>query len=517
MTSAAYRRRRIVVGTLAGIVAVVLVIAGYAVWQVARLGFGIQRSSVLDGQPPTDGKELNILLMGLDSRLDINGQPLSQDLYDALHSGDASDGGLNSNVLMFLHVPADGSRAVAFSIPRDGYADLDGCPDKVCKGKIKTAYGLAFDQASRRLAQQGVKDYYQQARDAGRKAQIKTVEKFLGVTINHFVEVTMVAFFEIAKVVQPVTVCVKEDTVDSFSGADFKAGQQQISAEQAVAFVRQRRDTRNSRLQFTDLDRSRRQQAFIVSLLTQLKTSSTLTNPSKVNGIIDVAKRNTAIDDGLDPLSLVRTAQAVQGGNLSFYTLPVKEFQNIGGQDVNIVDLPAIQAMVKEIMNPSPASPSPSPSDSSSATLDGHGYTVDVVNASGTPGAAKAVQDGLAAKGYARGSLGNAGTHTASEVAYAAGAADAAQALAAYLGGVPVREDKALTANRLKVTLGTSFQAPADLKPSTGAGGAGAGGSPGTGTTTASAAPVDATGGGVAGPPPTALTQLSGSGVPCVK
>jgi len=318
-----------VVGTLAGIVAVVLVIAGYAVWQVARLGFGIQRSSVLDGQPPTDGKELNILLMGLDSRLDINGQPLSQDLYDALHSGDASDGGLNSNVLMFLHVPADGSRAVAFSIPRDDYADLDGCPDKVCKGKIKTAYGLAFDQASRRLAQQGVKDYYQQARDAGRKAQIKTVEKFLGVTINHFVEVTMVAFFEIAKVVQPVTVCVKEDTVDSFSGADFKAGQQQISAEQAVAFVRQRRDTRNSRLQFTDLDRSRRQQAFIVSLLTQLKTSSTLTNPSKVNGIIDVAKRNTAIDDGLDPLSLVRTAQAVQGGNLSFYTLPVKEFQNI--------------------------------------------------------------------------------------------------------------------------------------------------------------------------------------------
>ena len=31
------------------------------------------------------------------------------------------------------------------------------------------------------------------------------------------------------------------------------------------------------------------------------------------------------------------------------------------------------------------------------------------------------------------------------------------------------------------------------------------------------AAPVDATGGGVSGPPPTALTELQGSGIPCVK
>ena len=76
---------------IGAVVAVVLVIAGYAVWQVARLGFGIQRSDILEGK--ATGEEMNILLMGLDSRLDMNGKVLSPELYDKLHSGDASSGG----------------------------------------------------------------------------------------------------------------------------------------------------------------------------------------------------------------------------------------------------------------------------------------------------------------------------------------------------------------------------------------------------------------------------------------
>ena len=340
-----YRRRRIVVGLISGLLVVLIGVVGYAVWQVVRLGTGIQRSDILSGKTDgggATGEEINLLLMGLDSRLDMNGKALSADLYEKLHSGDASDGGMNANVLMYVHIPADGSKAVAFSIPRDDYVDLPGCPDDICKGKIKEAYGLTFDQESRRLVQKGVKgdELHQRSRDAARKAQIETVEKFLGVKINHFVEVTMIAFFEIADVVQPITVCVKQPTVDTYSGADFVAGPQQINAEQAVAFVRQRRDTSNPSLMFTDLDRSRRQQAFIVSLLTQLKSSSTFTNPSKISGIIDVAKQNTAIDSGLDPLTLAKTASAMQGGKLNFYTLPIEEFGTTpGGASVNIVDV----------------------------------------------------------------------------------------------------------------------------------------------------------------------------------
>ena len=82
----------------------------------------------------------------------------------------------------------------------------------------------------------------------------------MGIPIDHFVEVTLAAFFQIAEVVQPLTVCLNDDTSDPYSGADFERGVQEIDAAQAMAFVRQRRDVNDET--FTDLDRTRRQQAF---------------------------------------------------------------------------------------------------------------------------------------------------------------------------------------------------------------------------------------------------------------
>jgi LCP family protein required for cell wall assembly len=272
---------------------------GYAVFEYFNLTMGIKRSDILGGKGSTNG-DTNILIMGLDSRLDENGNPLPKQIYNALHAGDQSNGGLNANVLMLLHVPGDGGKATEISIPRDDYVHLAGCPDRQCVGKIKQAYGLAFDQESRRLAiQPGLTgtQRQQKERDAGRKAEISTVKQFLGgVPIDHFVEVTLVAFYQIAQVVQPITVCVNENTQDSYSGANLHRGRQQISASQALAFVRQRRDDTHPALNFTDLDRERRQQAFIASLAYQLKQADTFTDPLKLGKIFDVAKQNTAID-----------------------------------------------------------------------------------------------------------------------------------------------------------------------------------------------------------------------------
>src|SRR5581483_9530193 len=153
---------------------------------------GVGRSDAIRANAPKSaGGDTNILIMGLDSRLDENGNPLPADIYDALHAGNADDGGYNANVLMLLHVPGDGSRATSLSIPRDDYVSLPGCPDKVCKGKIKQAYGLAFDAENRQLIAQGVTDKAQReqrSRDAGRRAEIDAVRAFLGgVPIDHFV------------------------------------------------------------------------------------------------------------------------------------------------------------------------------------------------------------------------------------------------------------------------------------------------------------------------------------------
>ena len=73
-------------------------VVGYAVFEYFNLTSGIQRSDILGGQGSTKG-DTNILIMGLDSRLDENGNPLPARIYNALHAGDQSNGGLNANVL----------------------------------------------------------------------------------------------------------------------------------------------------------------------------------------------------------------------------------------------------------------------------------------------------------------------------------------------------------------------------------------------------------------------------------
>lgn len=363
-----FRRRR-VIAIVAGALALVLVAAGgVVVWKYLDLSNGIRRSSLAmptgTASPgvPQDTGEANILVMGLDSRVDQDGKPLPREMYDAIRAGDQSDGGYNANVLMLIHIPAGGGKAVGISIPRDDYATLAGAPDGVEKSKIKEAYGLRMDEKLRELRKQGVDEAaaYQQARTAARQTQIQTVSDFLGgVRIDHFVEITMAAFYEVATAVQPITVCLNHATKDRFSGADFPAGMQEIDASQAMSFVRQRRDTGPSDLELTDLDRTRRQQAFLVSLAVKLRQASTFTDLGTLQKLIDTAKTYIALDDGFDLLSFAGQAQRLAGGNIAFQTLPVERYETIDGKSVNVVDTEKIHALVASLLNPAAATTAP--------------------------------------------------------------------------------------------------------------------------------------------------------------
>ena len=489
--------------------------SGYA-W--TQLSDGITKSDVLKSipepkaataTPKTPNPDTNILIMGLDTRLDENGDPLPTDIYNALHAGDQTDGGNNSNVLMLLHVPGDGSKATSISIPRDDYASLAGCPDGECMGKIKQAYGLAFDQQSRSIPAGTDKvQREQEERDAGRRAEIQTVSQFLGgVPIDHFVEVTLVAFFQIAQVVQPITVCLNQATQDDFSGANFHQGQQQINASQALAFVRQRRDNVHPELNFTDLDRERRQQAFIASLAYQLMQSGTFTDPAKLQAIFDVAKQNVAIDSGLDLLSFAQQATNLTHGNITFYTLPIDHFGTDPlGEDVNFVDLPLIQSTVHQLLSPPVPTSTSTPTPTSSAPPPT--AVVDVTNASGRAGLATEVSHGLVAHGFTGGTLATQAIVRTSAIEYGAGASAAAGSIATLLGGgISTAPSTTVPAGQVRVVLGSDFI----LSPSL------TGASTATSTTPPPATAVPATGGGVAGPPPTVLSALSGGGIPCVK
>ena len=382
-----------VVTALAAVV--ILVVTGMA-WAGNRNLFGgITISQALEGSPGSTGGDQNILIMGLDSRLDEHGQPLPQDMYNALHAGDETAGGYNANVLIVVHIPDGTGPITAISIPRDDYVELAGCPTSGCEGKIKQAYGLAYqrvmdsiDASSYSESDSDPTVNEQKAREAGRKAQISTVRNLLGIPIDHFIEVTLVAFFQIAQVVQPITVCLNEATYDSFSGADFHKGVQQIDAGQAMAFVRQRRDVNDE--MFTDLDRTRRQQAFIVSLLSALRHGGSLSSPSDLRQLLDVARQNIAVDSALDLSSFVQQASALTDRGVSLYTLPITSFsQDSSGEDINTIDVPTIRSIVHNLVagdlpdTASTTSSTTAPSSSENQPLSAaNGVTLDVVNAS---------------------------------------------------------------------------------------------------------------------------------------
>lgn len=361
-------------GVLAVVVAAVVVAGIGVVVTLSNLN-GIHRSDIAmpAASPgvPQDTGEVNILVMGLDSRVDENGDPYPQDIYDAIHAEDSSVGGYNTNVLIYIHIPAGGGKAVGISIPRDDYVDYANSPDGVSKGKIKEDYGRTFQASYDTLTAQGTdeKTAYQQARDDAREAEIQTVSQFLGgVRIDHFVEVTMAAFYRVAQAVQPITVCLNHATADTYSGADFAAGVQQIDASQAMAFVRQRRDTQYDDVSLTDLDRTRRQQAFMVSLALKLKDAQTFTNFGTLQTLVDTAKQYVALDQGFDLLSLASDAQRLAGGDITFQTLPVESFGTVDGESVNIVDTDKIQQIVHDLLSPpaSTAAPTTTPTDAGS-------------------------------------------------------------------------------------------------------------------------------------------------------
>ena len=473
-------------------------------------------SHALPGALTPAGAEQNILLMGLDSRLDQNGQPLPKEMYEALHAGDETSGGYNANVLILVHISGGDGPITAVSIPRDDYVDLSGCPGSVCKGKVKQAYGLAYQQALNAQANgiwdgAGATDLAareQTAREAGRKAEIGTVKDLLGASVDHFVEITLGAFFQIAKLVQPITVCLNADTVDSYSGADFHQGVQRIDAAQAMAFVRQRRDENDG--SFTDFDRTRRQQAFLVSLFKAVQRGGVLSSLSALRKLLQVAHDNIAVDAGLDLAGFAARAAQLTDRPLSLYTLPIADFgRDPNGSDVNLVDVPTIRRIVHErFFSDTPAALDAVPSATQPPPALAEPVVLDVVNATSRSGLAAAIEDAFADRGFTRGSATTAAAPADdSIIEYGPGAHEGAQMLADQLR-LPATASDTVSAGTVRLTVGTRFPTGDYLAHP---------GATVDGSASGQVTAVAATGTGAHAPAPTDLSQMPATSIPCVK
>jgi anionic cell wall polymer biosynthesis LytR-Cps2A-Psr (LCP) family protein len=468
--------------------AVLLIVAGYAhkvVGQVDALGQGIE----INGSPSVG--PMNILVMGLESRTNFQGQTLSSQQLTETHSGNESSvaggqiGAQDTDTLILIHIFAGGQKAVGFSIPRDDLVDFPHATlDGLTEGKIDAAYDYAYNQyLDDNTGKMSNSALYLGANRAGQLFEIQTVESVTGVHIDHFVESNIIGFYYLAQQFGGMEVCIKaapaqggfpaganltdEDTLvepptdnSGFNAYDDgynrkKGGAQylHLSPAQSLAYVRSR-DT----LPGVDIGRTARQQAAIDYVIWKLKGEGVLSDLGAVTSLLATAKSYLMTDSGWDLPDFATDMSALSGTNLSFTTLASAPTNNVqvpgypGAQSVNFIDVPQIQQDVREAFF-----------GTTSATPPASRVTVDVYDGSGAPGLAGEVSQPFAVMGYKAGAVEVSPPRSQTvtdqtQVFYGPGTGLDAQNIANYLGATAVPLSS-LPAGHVEVLLGSTVTA----------------------------------------------------------
>jgi LCP family protein required for cell wall assembly len=453
---------------------------------VVKAADSIGGSDVLNGGPQTGA--MNILVMGLESRTDYDGNILPEDLLTAMHAGSVQGvengvGGQDTNTLILIHIFAGGQKAVGFSIPRNDYVNFPSAYDGQNTGMIDQAYGLAYAQSlDKTVNDSGMsKDQrYTAANEAGQAATIATVQSVTGQKVDHFAEMNLAGFYELATALGGIEVCLKsynggENLHDpQYSGFNQSSpGYHFLYADQALAFVRQRENLPNE-----DLDRTRRQQAVIDYAIWYLEHKGVFSDLGALTALMGSAKKYVITDQDWNLLDFATEMKALTGKNLSFETLPITGYATIypGGEaeDINTVDVGASQSEVKKAFDPTASAPTSTAKPTSSASAKpkpaapsypASDTVVDVYNAGYTSGLASEVMSGLVGQGYTQGQSANASeSQSVTQVLYGSGASAAANgAKIAAVFGVTAQSSATVSEGAVEVILGTNATLPSAL------------------------------------------------------
>lgn len=448
----------------------VLLISGLGYFAVGKVGDVANAgnltlgggSGVLDGN--SEDGATDILLVGSDSRSDAQGNSLSERELEMLRAGDEEND--NTDTIMVIRVPNDGSSATAVSIPRDTYIS-----DKEYGNmKINGVYGAHKDARYAELSDQGFtneSELESRAKESGREGLIKAVSDLTGVTVDHYAEIGLLGFVLLTDAVGGVEVCLNNAVDEPLSGANFPAGRQTLGGSDALSYVRQRHD-----LPRGDLDRIVRQQSFMASLVNQVLSSGTLTNPAKLNALADAVKRSVIIDDGWDVMGFATQLQNLAGGNVSFGTIPVTSIDGTGdyGESVVTVDVDQVHTFFKDALGDvEPASEDnadeekPAEDNSTADKEDAKSDTeVHVLNASYMEGLASAIAAHLQGEGYTITETGNAaeGLYFESQVLASSEDSKKARAISEALGGLPIQVESSLDDNTVIVVSSEDYAGP---------------------------------------------------------
>ncbi|MXP23149.1 LytR family transcriptional regulator [Gordonia sp. HNM0687] len=433
-------------GLVALLSASVLLCTGYAWNNVNNLNSNITQLGGLELGGADDGA-VDILLVGTDSRTDAKGNPLSADELRLLRSG--QEVATNTDTILLIRIPNDGSSATAISVPRDSYVEVPG----IGMSKINAAYGTTKEGVRQRAVESGesAAAAEEEGTQAGRKALIDSVAGLTGVHVDHYAEVGLLGFVLLTNAVGGVDVCLTDAVNDPYSGARFRAGEQTLNGPKALSFVRQRHG-----LPRGDLDRITRQQVFMASLANKMLSANMLADPGKLAELQRAVSRSVVIDDNWDVVKLAEQLKDLSGGRVKFATIPVvteQGWSEDGQQSVVEVDPTEVRTFTDNLLN----------RKQEAGTAERADYTVDVVNAGTIDGLAANVANILTTKGFQSGETVSGSADDRDTVVYTHAEDAGARQLATDLGGAEVRVDSSLPENRLKAVLTNTYEGPGSI------------------------------------------------------
>ncbi len=217
-----------------------------------------------------------------------------------------AEGG-RSDAIMIARFAGDRRHAQLVSIPRDSWVDIPGHG----RNKINAAYAFG-----------------------GPTLLIQTVEQLTGVRIDHYVTIDFQGIIQVTDDLGGVDVVVASET--SNGPYTFPAGVNHLDGDQARWYLGQRYG-----LEGGDFDRVRRQQQFLKAMFTQLFSSDTFTNPSRLDGALRAVTGNVAVDDSLsntDLLSMAYSLRDLRPENVQSFTAPVLGTGQEGAASVVYLD-----------------------------------------------------------------------------------------------------------------------------------------------------------------------------------
>ncbi|MDI9915004.1 LCP family protein [Rhodococcus sp. IEGM 1379] len=352
------------------------------------------------------------LIVGTDTRAGASG---------TIGAGTVDDAeGARADTVMLVNIPADRSRVVAVSFPRDLDVDRPMC--KAWDNDTGTYTSEYFPAAS------GEKLNATYAL-GGPNCLVKVIQKMSGLKIGHFVGMDFAGFERMVDTVGGVNICSPVPIEDGILGTVLPtSGNQLLDGRTALNYVRARHVEAEGN---GDYGRITRQQKFLSALLRSALSNQVLLNPGKLNGFINAFTSDTFVEN-IDTKSLVtlgRSLQNVDAGSVTFLTVPTDGTNDWGNEIPRTDEIKALfQAIIDDEPLPgeerpeddAPTSSSAAPSTSSAPLPDAttveamsaYNVSIDVSNASGISGRAATVAQDLETQGFHVANVGNAAAAT---------------------------------------------------------------------------------------------------------